>query len=31
MDSGIHGESNVWSTAENLKKSYGLNVDVGFQ
>ena len=30
-DRNIHGVSNVWSTAQRQKKSYGLDVDAGFE
>ena len=30
QETGIHGESNVWSTSQRYKKTYGLDVDVGF-
>ena len=29
-DREIHGESNVWSTAQIHKKIYGIDIDVGF-
>ena len=30
-DRKIHGESNVWSTAQRLKKIYGFDVHAGFE
>ena len=30
-DREIHGESNVWSTAQRLKKIYRLDVHAGFE
>ena len=31
MDREIHGENNVWSTAQRQEKIYGFNVHAGFE